>query len=208
MTAARAAKLDALGFAWELSAAALSKQHSEARRDDAGWDVQLAKLEAYKRKRGDCNVPVSWAEDKPFGSWIKKQRGWKKALDRGEPCHGMTAARAAKLDALGFAWELSTVATSKQRSEGNRSVAGWEAQLAKLQGYKARHGDCNVPRGWAEDPGLGNWANTQRTYKKKLDRGEASGGMTATRVARLEALGFAWAPPRGGAPRRGLSYTI
>jgi hypothetical protein len=36
MTAARAAKLDALGFAWELSAAVISKQCGKGQRDDAG----------------------------------------------------------------------------------------------------------------------------------------------------------------------------
>ena len=35
----------------------------------------------------------------------KKERS--KQLDRGEPSGGMTAARAAKLEALGFAWELT-----------------------------------------------------------------------------------------------------
>jgi hypothetical protein len=32
---------------------------------------------------------------------------------------------------------------------------GWEAQLAKLKKYRRKYGDCNVPRGWAEDPRLG-----------------------------------------------------
>ena len=31
----------------------------------------------------------------------------KKKLDRGEPCEGMTAERAARLTALGFAWDLN-----------------------------------------------------------------------------------------------------
>jgi hypothetical protein len=65
-----------------------------------------------------------------------------------------------------------------------------------LQIYKRRHGDCNVPtEGWAEDPPLGRWVNSQRQYKKVLDRGEPSKhGMTAERVAKLGAMGFAWDP--------------
>jgi hypothetical protein len=66
--------------------------------------VQLAKLKAYKRRHGDCSVPQGWAEDPPLGSWVNNQRKRKKKLDRGDPGEGMTAARAAKLDALGFAW--------------------------------------------------------------------------------------------------------
>ena len=68
---------------------------------------------------------------------------------------------------------------------------GWEAQLAKLKKYRRKHGDCNVPTGWAEDPRLGTWVKNQRRGKKKrnkrlrkLDRGDQpSCGMTAARVA-------------------------
>jgi hypothetical protein len=181
MTAARAAMLDALGFAWVLSAMELSKQNSKSARDDAGWKAQLAKLNQYKRKHGDCNVPWGWTEDEKLASWVSMQRRLKKVLDRGQPSQGMTAARAAKLEALGFAWELS--------------AAGWEAQLAKLKAYKRRRGDCNVLQRWAEDPALGNWVKKQRHYKKALDCGEPGKGMTAARVAKLEALGFAWEIP-------------
>ena len=73
---------------------------------DANWEAQLAKLEVHKRRHlGDCNVPRSWAEDPPLGRWVHSQRMLKKVLDRGEPSEGMTAARVAKLDALGFVWE-------------------------------------------------------------------------------------------------------
>ena len=96
-----------------------------------------------------------WAEDPQLGSWVAKQREYKKALDRGEPGEGMTVARAAKLDTLGFVWELSAAAITKQRSEGHRDDVGWEALVAKLKAYKRRHGDCNVPRSWAADPQLG-----------------------------------------------------
>jgi hypothetical protein len=161
-------------------------------RDDTGWEAQLAKLRKYRRKHGDCNVPRGWTEDPGLGSWIANQRKYKKLLDRSEPSKGMTAARAAKLEALGFAWELSAATISKQVSEGRRDDAGWEAQLAKLKAYKRKHGDCAVPNSWAEDPRLGRWVGTQRAFKKMLDRGDPSKGMTAARVAKLEALGFAW----------------
>jgi hypothetical protein len=44
---------------------------------------------------------IFWANLTPFSL----QRTRKSALDRGEPSKGMTAARAAKLDALGFTWQ-------------------------------------------------------------------------------------------------------
>ena len=81
-------------------------------------------------------------------------------------------------------------------STGYPKRRSWEAQLARLAAYKAAHGDCNVPQGWAEDPRLGSWVSNQRTRKRKLDRGEPSEGMTAERAARLTALGFVWDPQR------------
>jgi hypothetical protein len=146
----------------------------------------------YKRRHGDCNVPRGWAEDKPLGRWVNTQRACERKLDRGERSKGMTAARAAKLDALGFAWEMSAAVISKWNSERARDDAGWEAQLAKLKAYKRKHGDCNVPQVWPENAPLGSWVHTQRRGKKKLDRGEPSYGITVARAAKLEALGFAW----------------
>ena len=68
------------------------------------WEAQLTRLVAYKKTHGDCNVPARWAEDPQLGRWVGHQRRYKKALDRGDPCRGMTAARAVRLEALGFDW--------------------------------------------------------------------------------------------------------
>jgi hypothetical protein len=167
----------------------------------AEWEAQLARLAAYKARHGDCNVPQRWAEDLRLGRWVDSQRTRKKKLDRGEPCHEMTVERAARLEALGFAWGGTKASAARSRAANPRSAARsraanprpeWEAQLARLAAYKAAHGDCNVPKRWAEDLRLGRWVDSQRTGKKALDRGEDSRGMTSERAARLEALGFAW----------------
>jgi hypothetical protein len=151
---------------------------------EAAWEAQLARLAAYKAEYGDCSVPKRWAEDPRLGKWVNNQRHLKRKLDRGEPSKAMTAERAARLTALGFVWD--------------QHEAEWEAQLARLAAYKAAHGDCRVPDGWAEDPRLANWVKTQRSYKRRLDRGEPSAGMTAERAARLTALGLVWDPVRKG----------
>jgi hypothetical protein len=106
----------------------------------------------------------------------------------------MTVARAARLDALGLAWGLSAAAISKLKSEASRDDAGWERWLAKLEAYKCKHGHCNVPWSLAEDPKLGSWVTTQRHSKRKLDRGDRSPMITVVRMAKLEVLGFNWAP--------------
>jgi hypothetical protein len=87
--------------------------------NDAGWELSLAKLKAYKAEHGDCNVPHRWAEDQRLGRWVGDQRAGKRKVDRGEPSRGMTVARAAKLEALGFAWAVSaaTPLTKEERVE-------------------------------------------------------------------------------------------
>jgi hypothetical protein len=85
----------------------------------------------------------------------------------------------------------------------------WEAQLARLAAYKVAHGDCNVPQGCRGDnPRLAGWISNQRQYKRRLDRGEPSKGMTAERAARLTALGLVWDPPKLCAARLQSSFRI
>ena len=63
-----------------------------------------------QRATGLDQVPDArqgWAEDPQLGRGVHNQRQHKKKLDRGEPSERMPAARAAKLEALGFAWEMS-----------------------------------------------------------------------------------------------------
>jgi hypothetical protein len=129
----------------------------------------------------------------PPGWWVDKQRQLPKTLDRGEPAEGMPLGRAARLTALGRVWD-------PPRQGGKPKEVEWEAQLARLAAYKAVHGDCSVPQRWAEDLELGNWVNTQRVRKQKLDRGEPGKGMTAERAARLTALGLVWEGNNGGIP--------
>jgi hypothetical protein len=158
-----------------------------------GWEVQLAKLKAYKLKHGNCNVPKKWAEDPRLATWVSNQRSRKKNLDRGQP-QPILETQVVQLEALGFEWRRlsgeSGVLGQNRASIGTNAGqnALWEAQLAKLKTYKRKHGDCNVPR----DAKLGNWVKAQRILKKQLDRGEPSQGMTAERAAKLGALGFTW----------------
>jgi hypothetical protein len=157
------------------------------------WEAQLARLAAYKWQHGDCNVPQGWAEDPRLGRWVRTQRSFKKQLDRGVTGLGMTVAWAARLEALGFAW----APVPKAGGAAVPNEGAWEAQLVRLVAYKQAHGDCNVPKYWAEDPPLGNWVSKQRGLKRVLDRGGPSEGMTVAWAAQLEALGFAWGLARG-----------
>ena len=90
---------------------------------------------------------------------------------------------------------------SKRPRSGTPHAARWEAMRAKLVVFEAEHGHCRVSQ--RRDPKLGTWVSTQRKCKKKLEAGQPSPGITAERVAQLEALGFEWSlPPAGGNPSK------
>jgi hypothetical protein len=180
MATERAARLTALGLVWE---------PPKGNTNQTEWEAQLAQLAAYKTAYGNCNVPNRWAEDPRLANWVSMQRKYKKKLDRGQPSNGMTAAWAAKLDTVGFEW-------SPSMGGGMPKEAAWEVQLARLVAYKAVHGECNVPQGWAEDPRLAVWVSNQRAGKQKFNRGEPGRGMTAERAARLTTLGLVWTPDK------------
>jgi hypothetical protein len=143
-------------------------------------------------------VPRGWAEDPKLGSWVAHQRRRKRALDRGEAGLGMTAARAAELEALGFSFASprsggsgGLVATAPAPWRALSSEEDWEAQVVRLVAYKAAHGDCLVPQaGWAEDRQLGGWVSKQRERKKRLDHGYYRYANTTA----SEAIGFVWDP--------------
>jgi hypothetical protein len=122
MTLERAARLTALGFVWDAL--------------DGAWEAQLGRLADYKAANGDCVVPKRYAKDMPLGRWVNHQRRGKKMLDRGVPAEGMTAERAAKLEALGFVWD---------GSKAHPNEAQWEAQLARLTAYRATHSAAGSP---------------------------------------------------------------
>ena len=66
----------------------------------------FAELEAYQKKRGGCNVPQKWAEDRQLGSCVDNQRAKKKGagpvIPTGHP-HGGDERRGA-IERLGFVW--------------------------------------------------------------------------------------------------------
>ena len=56
-----------------------------------------------------------------------------------------------------------------------------------LQEYKQKHGHCNVPTKYPDNPQLGIWVGHQRTSKK-------NGKLSSDRIQKLEVIGFSWDP--------------
>jgi len=61
----------------------------------------------------------------------------------------------------------------------------WEERLGQLQSFKERHGHCNVPRGWPENPSLSYWVINQRYKLRK-------GTLPQDRIRRLQVSGISW----------------
>ena len=78
-----------------------------------------------------------------------------------------------KLESIGFSW--------------NSIEDRWPEMYGQLIAYKKIHGDCNVPRGYSDNPKLGTWVKGQRSSKKK-------GVLSSERIQKLESIGFSWDP--------------
>ena len=67
-----------------------------------------------------------------------------------------------------------------------KELDAWTARYHELVAYKAEHGDCNVPRSYANQT-LGRWVNTQRKAFK-------NGKLSDERVRKLDDIGFEGEP--------------
>lgn len=131
---------------------------------DSIWEENFRKLEQYKAKHGNCAVPGKWPANPSFAAWVGTQRA-------GKVNGKLTKEREARLTALGFDW--------------NTIISAWENNFRALVEYKKIHGDCNVPRDWAENPSLGVWVVTQR-------RARVAGKLSKENITRLSTLGIVW----------------
>ncbi|KAL7578734.1 hypothetical protein ACA910_015967 [Epithemia clementina (nom. ined.)] len=69
----------------------------------------------------------------------------------------------------------------------------WTKRYKELVEYAKRHGDCLVPKRYADNPELGNWVATQRQEYRKMENNKPS-FMNKERQQLLEKIGFDWDP--------------
>jgi hypothetical protein len=120
----------------------------------------------YKETHGDCNVQQKQSEHASLARWVARQRQDYKQ-------NKLAPDRVKRLQTLGFVWAARE--------------AYWENMFRELLKFREKHGHCNVPRGYPENPQLAQWANNQCTSygKKKLSK---------DKVKRLKNAGFLWNP--------------
>ena len=128
------------------------------------WEASFDELKQYKAEHGDCDVSAGWPENPKLGRWVNSQR---RAYKSGK----LENERIRRLEELGFVWDPLT--------------ARWETRFGELKQYKAKHGDCDVPSGWPENPKLGKWVSHQRGNYN-------SDKLEEERIRQLEELGFLW----------------
>jgi Helicase associated domain len=102
----------------------------------------------------------------------------KKFLDDGKRS-SMTEVKQRNLESIGFKWA---------KRKGNVS---WEIKYRELKEYSERHGNCNVPTKYSQNPALGRWVSTQRSEFKKFQQGRSK-HMSREKVDKLTAIGFKW----------------
>ena len=129
------------------------------------WQEYYAELKAYHQTHGDANP--SRLRNPQIGAWCVHQRQSRKAGKM--PEHQIKL-----LDELGFVWSP-------------HEKTPWDVHFAALQAFIAANGDSYVPHIYAPNRKLGFFARTLRIQY-------AAGKLNAEQIAKLEAIGFQWAP--------------
>src|SRR5208283_5058513 len=97
LTDERARRLNEIGFQWDPFGAA--------------WEVNFAKLKAYQKRIGNCDVPREYKENPALGHWVSWQRA---RYTSGK----LADERVRRLNEIGFEWDPLDV--------------GWDTSFAEL----------------------------------------------------------------------------
>lgn len=130
----------------------------------AFWEKMFNALSEYNNKNGHANVPCQYSQFPILARWVNTQRTiWKKGL--------LPQEKIKRLDELSFDW--------------SPTVSSAETMFSALSEFKKKHGHCNVPRSYPENPSLAVWVGTRRVLMK-------NSRLDAEQIRRLDELGFEW----------------
>jgi superfamily II DNA or RNA helicase len=132
---------------------------------DHHWLHMYERLNQYHSTKGNADVPNRWKEDIKLASWVSQQRQRRKK-------NLLSEEEIAMLDKIAFTWQ-------------HRERGSWEDRLAEVIAFKKHNGHCDIPCNLSENPKLGRFVNSMRVKRNK-------GTLTSDRIAKLDALGFAW----------------
>ena len=149
------AKLYSIGFDWD----------DRPTTSEERWEQMYAKLEEYRRTHGNLNVP--WDSKTKLAQWMSAQRQ-RRVIGR------LSQEQIRLLDVLGFRWQFQP-----------KPRGSWENRLAEVAEFVAKHGHCNIPVDYGENPRLGTFVSDTRSQRKR-------GLLSTERIAKLDKLGFMW----------------
>jgi hypothetical protein len=162
------------------------------------WEAHFAQLCKFVDEHGHARVPWRHTEHAGLGRFVTRAReAYQADLDRRagrvpkSACR-ITTDQIRRLESVGFEW----------RPRKQRIPRTWTVHLAALASYATVHGHARVPYVYPEDPALGRWVHTQRAaYRGEKLRRAGTGTwcdkrISADRIAKLEAVGFEWDPPK------------
>lgn len=145
------------------------------------FEDRLLQLQEFKQEYGHVHVPTTHPE---LGKWMQSiRRQCKSFAETAQTTRDIDGKRFAQLMALGL--DPTLKASQKNPLE---EATKWEEMFARLQEYKAQHGDFNVKR-TEEYRDLQNWLVLQRSEYKKLQNDKPS-RLTAARLVKFTSIGF------------------
>jgi hypothetical protein len=168
LSAEQIASLEAVGFKWIYYKCKNVSVHGSKGIRCTNWEECCNLLERHSRKGGNANVTYDTVIfGVPIGRWATKQR-------RRYRAGGLSAERIARLEAIGFGWEVREL------------NAEWVKRFAILEKHQREGGNINeLARGTVIDGAIWGWINYQRHIYW-------TGKLSAFRIAELESIGFRW----------------
>jgi len=166
LDSSRSKQLEGIGFNWD----PLERR----------WQTMLEHLKKYKKKYGDCLVPVKYVTEDGMnlGSWVRTVKGLRRGRRNTKT---ISEERIKQLDELDFYWK-------------DVILLNWEKMFEELKEFKDKTGHCRVPQSYlvttTKPPlALGKWVGRQRTtiLTKLKDTGNQ---IYTERKERMEAIGF------------------
>jgi hypothetical protein len=138
------------------------------------WNERYSELVEYRNKKGGCNVPYNWPNNRSLSQWVKRQRHQYKLKTENKHSN-LSEKRESLLNSLGFIWDSR--------------AANWDERYQELLAFHREHDHCQVTRKHAENRQLALWLKRQRHLCRLYLSGEPGTGMTPDRITKLVDVG-------------------
>ncbi len=158
------------------------------------WNTMFERLKEYKKIHGNTKVQKKYNDGRTpsLGNWVCKQRFEALVYHNTNGEEGqITPQRIAKLETIGFVWELARQDEWEEK---------WLTMFSELEAFQKKYLSTKVPILDNKDgtssqesmSSLGRWVKTQRKQRNRLLRKQPAPAMTKERLEMLESIDFAW----------------